>query len=83
MQSGFFILQRFFLRVDHVIIKICDTRIYYEIGNSYFLRQFQIREQNYAGLIHLEPQVFTDPNVLYSHLPIVGEFNEKIQFKDS
>jgi type 2A phosphatase activator TIP41 len=32
MTSGFFILLRFFLRVDSVIIRMNDTRIYHQVS---------------------------------------------------
>ena len=31
MQGGFFLLLRFFLRVDGVLIRINDTRIYHKV----------------------------------------------------
>ena len=45
MQSGFFILQRFYLRVDKTLIRVFDTRIYFEAGNNFFLREYSEREQ--------------------------------------
>lgn len=80
MPSGFFILLRFFLRVDKVLTKMYDTRIYYEKGNNYFLRQFQIRGQSNENLKHLDPSLFSDPNTIYPHLPICEENTEKIIF---
>lgn len=44
MQSGFFILLRYYLRVDDVLIRINDTRIYYEVGKDYILREYTSRE---------------------------------------
>ena len=40
MPSGFFVLHRFYLRVDDVLIRINDTRLYYEKGNDYILREY-------------------------------------------
>ena len=31
MPTSFFILQRFFMRVDQVMVRVSDTRIYYEV----------------------------------------------------
>ena len=83
MSSGFFILLRFFLRVDNVMVRICDTRIHYETGNLHLIRQFQIREQTYENLSHLESHIFKNINVLYEHLPITREVNEKISITNS
>lgn len=44
MPSGYFILLRFFLRVDNVMIKMNDTRFHYEIENNYILKEFTSRE---------------------------------------
>ena len=79
MPSGFFILQRFFLRVDSVMAKICDTRVYYEAGNNYFLREFQERRESIEALSNLPANTFTDANVLYSHLPVRSVITEKVQ----
>jgi len=78
MPSGFFILLRFFLRVDGVLIKLHDTRIYFEVGNPYFLRQYQIREQSFDKLEHLEGNILGDANLVYPHLPVTSEVNEKV-----
>ncbi|KAJ2861869.1 Tap42 interacting protein, partial [Coemansia asiatica] len=44
MPSGFFILLRFFLRVDGVLFRIYDTRVYHEFGSNCILREFGTRE---------------------------------------
>ncbi|KAJ1667930.1 Tap42 interacting protein [Coemansia sp. RSA 1813] len=44
MPSGFFVLQRFFLRVDGVLFRIYDTRIYHEFGTRAVQREFSTRE---------------------------------------
>lgn len=44
MPSSFFILLRYFLRVDNVLIKINDTRLYHEFENNYIIREYTSRE---------------------------------------
>lgn len=44
MPSSFFILLRYFLRVDNVLIKINDTRLYHELDNNYIIREYTSRE---------------------------------------
>lgn len=44
MPSSFFILLRYFLRIDSVMLRINDTRIYHEFGKNYLLREFTSRE---------------------------------------
>ena len=50
MPSGFFVLHRFYLRVDDVLIRINDTRLYYEKGNDYILREFTSKHSNTKDL---------------------------------
>ena len=45
MPSGFFVLLRFYLRVDKTLIRVYDTRIYHEVVNNYILREYSEREQ--------------------------------------
>ncbi len=44
MPSSFYILQRFFLRVDDVVIRVYDTRIYHESSNNYLIREYTEKE---------------------------------------
>jgi len=78
MPSGFFILLRHALRVDHVMARICDTRIHYEVGNDYFLRQLQIKQESFKNLADIDPQKFSDMNVLANLLPVTKEVTEKV-----
>jgi type 2A phosphatase activator TIP41 len=78
MPSGFFILLRHALRVDHVMARICDTRIHYEVGNDYFLRQFQVKQESFKNLGELDPHQFSDINALAQLLPVREEVTEKV-----
>ena len=44
MPSGFFIVFRHYLRVDHVIVRVNDTRLYHPAGTEYILRESSTRE---------------------------------------
>ncbi|KAI8898446.1 TIP41-like family-domain-containing protein [Globomyces pollinis-pini] len=44
MNDFFLVLQRFFLRVDGVLIKTIDTRLYHEFNSNVILRDFEIKE---------------------------------------
>lgn len=50
MKDCFFGLLRFYLRVDEVIIRIYDTRIFHDFKTNYILREFQVRENSYEDL---------------------------------
>lgn len=50
MPSSFFILCRFYLRVDDVLIRIIDTRIFYETNKTYMIREWSRREATYEQI---------------------------------
>ena len=50
MEDCFFVLLRSFIRVDHVMVRILDTRIYHEFSSSIIIRDFQHRECTYSQL---------------------------------
>jgi type 2A phosphatase activator TIP41 len=54
MPTCFFVLCRFYLRIDHVMVRVCDTRLLGEIGQDYVLREWSLREAKYS---ELSPQV--------------------------
>ncbi|MED6252757.1 hypothetical protein ATANTOWER_016587 [Ataeniobius toweri] len=80
MPSSFFLLQRFFLRVDGVLIKINDTRLYYEDGKNYMLREFSTRENTIAELKNIPAAFYTDPNEIAQHLTLRVTECEKLEF---
>jgi len=70
MPSSFFLLLRFFLRVDNVLVRINDTRVYHEAGTNFILREFSSKEkkvqelanpngENVAEQLDLVKQIFT------------------------
>ena len=50
MSNCFYILLRFFLRVDGAIVRIYDTRIFHEFGTNYIHREFQHKESSWDEL---------------------------------
>ena len=50
MKDCFYALVRFYLRVDGVMVRIFDTRIFHSFGDNYILREFQYKEGTYAEL---------------------------------
>ena len=77
MNDCFFGLLRHYLRVDDVLIRIYDTRIYHQFGKNYILREFTWREDKNEGIIkkgfQFTPQWTTDVNQSF----IISEFVEK------
>ena len=41
MPSCFFALQRFFLRVDDVLFRVIEIRLFHQFGRDYLLREYQ------------------------------------------
>ena len=48
MNDCFFGLIRSYLRVDDVVIRILDTRIFHDFKNNYILREFTHREDEWG-----------------------------------
>jgi len=80
MPSGFFILLRFFLRVDDVLVRINDTRFHYEIDNNYILKEYTSKEANVEKLKHVPSSVFVNPSEIEKYLPVSIKTTHKIIF---
>ncbi|XP_057583431.1 TIP41-like protein isoform X3 [Hippopotamus amphibius kiboko] len=82
MPSSFFLLLRFFLRIDGVLIRMNDTRLYHEADKTYMLREYTSRESKIANLMHVSPSLFTEPNEISQYLPIKEAVCEKLVFPE-
>nr|XP_022344260.1 TIP41-like protein [Crassostrea virginica] len=82
MPSGFFILLRFFMRVDNVMIRVNDTRLHYQAGKNYMLREFSTKDDQVKD-IKASQHLFTDPNEIANHLTLRTEVFEKLQFPET
>ncbi|EDO46678.1 predicted protein [Nematostella vectensis] len=78
MQSSLFLLLRFFLRVDNVMVRINDTRLYHEAGTSYLLREYSSKEKEVSKL----KCSLVDPSELNEHLDTKLELFEKLEFPE-
>ena len=77
MPSSLFVLARFFLRIDGVLARINDTRIYHELNKNYILREYTNREAKLAPL-NLPISTVVSPNELVAHLPLIHSTYEKL-----
>lgn len=50
MSGNYFVLCRFYLRVDRVIVRVFDCRLYAEDGWNYLLRECTKREALYKDI---------------------------------
>ncbi|CAM0141466.1 Tap42 interacting protein [Umbelopsis sp. WA50703] len=76
MPSCFFLLLRFFLRVDDVLFRVNDTRIYHQFGTNHIIREYSSKEEHYNAVRSCLPKqpnedisLLTDPNWVASILP--------------
>lgn len=77
MPSSYFVLLRYFLRVDNVMVRINDTRLFHDFTTDYILREYTNKECGIKEL-KLPLPIFGDPNSLSPHLPIRTSLTEKI-----
>jgi len=88
MPTCLFILSRFFLRVDGVLFKMFDTRIFLQFHQNYFIREFQKRELPYQNVLDQLNQQFEglgiskirDNNLVAELLPVLEKTTEKVEF---
>jgi len=85
MPGCFFILMKFFLRIDHVLFRTMDTRIFHEYNTNYILREYTLKESGYNSILHMlppdQPTKITDINLVSSMLSTKGNITEKIMIK--
>ena len=88
MPQRLLLLVRFFMRLDDVIFRIRDTRIFVEFGDNVVLREYTAREEKYedvrkklAGRKEDVLAIMRDTNRLAEHIPIVEHKLEGLQLK--
>jgi hypothetical protein len=77
MPNSLFILARYYLRIDGVMARINDTRIYHELKQSYILREYTNREAKLSNL-NLPLSTVVNPSELMNHLPLIEKRYEKL-----
>lgn len=82
MPSGFYILLRFFMRVDNVMIRMNEARYHYETGKDFILKEFTSREATYDGIKHVSPALYISPNEIGDHLPVSVRTQEVLKFQN-
>lgn len=80
MPDRLLLLSRFFLRLDGVIIRIRDTRVYVEHSSNTVIRQYTAKEEQYKtvqeklkGMRENVPEAFRDANKLAPLLRTIEE----------
>ena len=86
MPARLLLLSRFFMRLDDVMIRVRDTRIYVEFETGEVIREYVEKEKEYdkvkADLAHLRDDVsaaMRDPNQMAEALPVVRRFIDEVK----
>uniref|UniRef100_A0A915K878 TIP41-like protein n=1 Tax=Romanomermis culicivorax TaxID=13658 RepID=A0A915K878_ROMCU len=80
MPSSFFVLLRFYLRVDRVLVKINDCRFFWETGRDFILREYSSRCKYYEEMNDYEKTLCMNENEISAHLDLTEEKCEKLEF---
>lgn len=88
MPARMLLLVRFFLRLDDVVFRIRDTRVFVEFGTDEVIREYTAREEKYeevrkklAGRKEDVLAAMRDPNRLAEYIPIVEKSLEGLKLK--
>ncbi|KAF1913307.1 TIP41-like family-domain-containing protein [Ampelomyces quisqualis] len=88
MPARLLLLVRFFMRLDHVVFRIRDTRVYVEFGSGDVIREYTAREAPYedvrkklAGRKEDVLAIMRDPNKLSEHIPVVEKSLEGLKLR--
>ncbi|KAB8232347.1 hypothetical protein ETB97_011079 [Aspergillus alliaceus] len=89
MPARLLLLSRFFLRLDNVLFRLRDTRVYVDFENLEVIREFQSKELEYEAVRQIlattrddVPAVMRDPNRLSEILPLHEKRLERIVLGD-
>ena len=88
MPSRLLLLSRFFMRLDNVLFRIRDTRVYIEFSTAKVIREYVAREEKYettrdriASSRHDVPSTMRDANSLSEILPVIDRSCEEVVLK--
>lgn len=86
MPARLLLLVRFFMRLDGVVFRIRDTRVFVEFATGEVIREYTAREENYeevrkklAGRREDVLAIMRDPNRLAEIIPIVDQSLEGLK----
>jgi len=83
MPTAWFVLMRFWLRVDGVLVRLYDTRLFYEFGAPAVVVEYCMREDTFEALeargMPRAPTAYLDPAPIAERLRLVAKFHETVQ----
>ncbi|KAL1976450.1 hypothetical protein VTN31DRAFT_2732 [Thermomyces dupontii] len=85
MPDRLLLLSRFFMRLDNVVVRLRDTRVYIDFDTLEVIREYQAREMAYDAVRRVLggpredlPAALRDPNRLAQVLPLVERSLERV-----
>lgn len=88
MPQRLLLLSRFFLRLDDVVFRIRDTRVFVEFATGEVIREYTAREDQFetvrrklAASRDDVPALMRDPNKLVELLPIIEKTTESLKLR--
>ena len=88
MPARLLLLVRYFMRLDDVLVRIRDTRVYVEFATGEVIREYTAREEKYETVRraltgHGEDALVTlrDPNRLAEYVKIVEKSLDRVVLK--
>ncbi|KAK3692698.1 TIP41-like family-domain-containing protein [Podospora appendiculata] len=93
MEHRMLLLCRLFMRLDNVLVRVRDTRVYVDFDTDLVIREYQAKEDSFANLKRnllmdgLMPDAITvalrDANQVAHLLPVVEQVLESVSLRDS
>lgn len=77
MDSGFLVLFRHYLRVDHVMVRVKETRLYHATGTNYIIRERATKDMTLKDS-EVPVSVLKCPDQVSSNLQVKEEIIEKL-----
>ncbi|KAJ4360419.1 Tap42 interacting protein [Didymosphaeria variabile] len=88
MPARLLLLARFFMRLDDVVFRIRDTRVFVEFATGEVIREYTAREEKYetvrktlAGTREDVLAIMRDPNRLAEFIPVIEKSSDSIVLK--
>ncbi|KAK6348279.1 hypothetical protein TWF718_006085 [Orbilia javanica] len=85
MPARLLLLARFYMRLDDVVFRIRDTRVFVEFADGVVLREYQEKEDSYENVKKKfppyrddTPAIMRDPNQMAEYLPLKSVKVEKL-----
>ena len=87
MNDCFLGLLRVYVRVDNVVVRLIDTRVFHSFDKNYILREFEVRENTFDELINKGFKINSEwtlncnqSDIIYNDLDVVFCTKDKITF---